>query len=244
MLQLTTNLKEGEVTHRQLRYAAGLLGGLALLAGATTTPALAAAQRASANVHPYLYVADTGGSAVAIYSADANGSSRPLLTLAGPATGLADPWAMAFDRNRNLYVQDFVGDAVTSVFAPGATGDAQPLRRLEGFDRDIPSLAVDAAGFLYTASVEEDVIDIYAPGAQGNDAPVRSIAPGGTPSFVALDGHGDLVTSVAGLDGHYSIKTFAPGAHGSNNPIRTLEGPRTGLDTGGGNSNMLPIAYS
>jgi hypothetical protein len=80
-----------------------------------------------------LYVANrygTGRGSVTVYDAKADGDVRPSRMLAGPATGLLAPAAVALDRHDTLYV---VNAASVTVYAPGAAANAAPVRIIEAY---------------------------------------------------------------------------------------------------------------
>jgi sugar lactone lactonase YvrE len=78
-----------------------------------------------------IYVANewgTGPGSVTVYRAGANGDARPLRILAGAATGLGAPAAVALDPHDTLYVVNAAGSV--TVYEPGASGNAAPVRTI------------------------------------------------------------------------------------------------------------------
>lgn len=142
-----------------------------------------------------LYVVNAGpqgAGLVTVYDRHARGNAAPLRTLTGPNTYLRRPIRIAFGRADTLYVlnaftwwkygTDYV--AVT-VYAPGASGDAAPVRIIsvtEGrgsvghrlglnWPEDI---AVDREGAVYLANYyPRAAVAVYGPGVEGEVAPTR-----------------------------------------------------------------------
>jgi sugar lactone lactonase YvrE len=78
-----------------------------------------------------IYVANywgTGSGSVTVYASWTGEDVRPLRMIAGPATGLKSPSAIALDRQDTLYVANA---ATITVYAPGAAGDVEPVRTIE-----------------------------------------------------------------------------------------------------------------
>ena len=102
--------------------------------------------------------------------------------------GFFAPNALTVDGAGRLYVLDVKG---VKVFAPGATGHAQPIREI-----DVPSflnfdtLAVDAHGYLYVGESEHVVV--YSPSAHGHAKPVAVLKPAGYPAGLGIYMGGDL----------------------------------------------------
>jgi hypothetical protein len=74
----------------------------------------------------------TGENAVPVYASGSDGERPPVRVIQGPHARLLGPVALAFDRHGNLYVANGgctwgACDGV-SVYAPGASGDAAPVR--------------------------------------------------------------------------------------------------------------------
>jgi sugar lactone lactonase YvrE len=129
-----------------------------------------------------------------------------------------------------LYVSDSTHIAV---YAPGATGNAPPLRVITGPNTGLGAagIAVDAADQLYVANQLLNSITLYAPGATGNASPTATIAGSNTglnrPTDIALGPASQLY--VANALGN-SITTYAPGATGNATPVTTIAGSNTGLN--------------
>ena len=189
-----------------------------------------------------LYVANSNNTVTA-YDLNADGDVAPARTIAGPHTGFNSPVDVTHDSSGNLYVANNspTPDNLFSfvVFAPGASGDASPIRAVIGDITQLEqpySIAVDAGGTVYIANVGEGLygngVTEYASGANGNAPPIRTIK---APSFafdpgpLAIDPSGNLV--VAQILSVPKILTFAPGATDYRFPLRTLTGDQTALNS-------------
>jgi sugar lactone lactonase YvrE len=70
----------------------------------------------------------TGRGSVTVYGPQADGDVRPLRTIAGPATRLRGPTAVALDLHDTLYVAN---TGTVTVYPPRANGDVAPVRTIE-----------------------------------------------------------------------------------------------------------------
>jgi hypothetical protein len=108
---------------------------------------------------------------------------------------------LGFDRQGNLYVSDQDQHTV-SVYAPGASGDAKPIRSLS-LGNDTPqTLAVDPHGYLFVYDLNSGTINAYKPGANGNESPVQQIRNWGSTSSVpdiAIDKRGRMYSVIRGV---------------------------------------------
>lgn len=192
------------------------------------------------------YIVATGTAIVLLTSCAAE-SSTPAAPLAGTNRVAA---AKLVKRCPCLYVTipysaKFPSGAV-AVYRSGATGHARPLQYIAGGKTGLstPSdIAVDSDGNMYVANfhgINSDRVTVYASGATGNVAPIRTIAGPHTglakPFGIALNPvNGDIyVTNRQGgssLVG--SITIYSSGSSGNVAPIRTIEGPATGLNNPG-----------
>ncbi len=68
-----------------------------------------------------------GAGSVTIYGPEADGDVRPLRMLAGPATGLQSPAAVALGKRDTVYV---LNAGSVTVYAPGVRGNAAPVRTI------------------------------------------------------------------------------------------------------------------
>jgi hypothetical protein len=91
------------------------------------------------------------------------------------------------------YVTTFTGWQV-AVYAPGASGNAQPIRTLN-LGAHAGALTVDPFGYLYVVIYPvPGKIDMFAPGAAGNASPVSTIA-NEAPGAMAVGADGNLYMS-------------------------------------------------
>jgi hypothetical protein len=111
------------------------------------------------------------------------------------------------------------------VFAPGASGNAVPIRILY-----VPAqpqyIAVDQDGYLDVSVLRGPGVYVYAPGASGNDRPVKEIASGAD-ALAASHGVAYIQTSdaVVGVPEHASGQPttflYPPGEGPSSNGVAT-----------------------
>jgi sugar lactone lactonase YvrE len=143
-----------------------------------------------------------------------------------------------------LYVANQTGRSIT-VYAPGATGNATPLRTIAGSSTGLSqpnSIARDSAGRLYvinygTSVSSPETLTVYADSATGNAAPVRTI-PGidaGRHNIwgLAVDAAGRLYVATSRVGGDTigdTIKVFAANASANTTPLYTIGGSNTGLN--------------
>jgi sugar lactone lactonase YvrE len=70
----------------------------------------------------------TGPGSVTVYGREADGDVRPIRMIAGPATGLQSPVAVALGTGDTLYV---LNAASVTVYAPVVRGNVAPVRTIE-----------------------------------------------------------------------------------------------------------------
>ena len=225
-------------------------------------PIAAPAERAAAAscaTQTCIYVTDNAGQGphprdnkMLVFSRDAGGNAAPVGQIAGSKTHLVYPRAVALDGDRNLYVSNYTPlekQRNVAVFAPGANGNAAPLRTISGPATELmaPSaLSLDSAGNLYvvdsygaasgcsTPTQGCWAVNVYAAGAAGNVAPVRSIRGPATKLFYAYGSAVDSSGNVYVADGYHvncCVTVYGAGASGNVKPVRTIQGSRTDLAT-------------
>ncbi len=199
--------------------ASGLAGPVRTLTGPATR--LSQPTDVSFDSRGDLYVVSAGpqgAGLVTVYDCTARGNTAPSRVLTGPTTYLRRPIRMAFGRGDTLYVLNaftwwkYGTDYVSvTVYAPGASGDAAPVRIINvtpgrtgaghrlglNWPEDI---AVGDDGSVYVSNYwPNPVVAVYPPGADGDAAPVRVIGGRGTqvtgPGGLALDEQGRLYMS-------------------------------------------------
>ncbi|HYB90849.1 MAG TPA: NHL repeat-containing protein [Candidatus Binataceae bacterium] len=157
-------------------------------------------------------------------------------------TGLAIPGGIALDSSGNIYVanQSFAASSV-SVFAPGSSGNAAPIRTISGANTELDGpygLALDSAGAnIYTANVaniatscaSNGAVLVFPAGGNDNISPGSEIRCTGTPpgdmtalfrpSGVALDSGGNIYVVSPG--GPY-INSYPAGSNGDIAPTSMI----------------------
>lgn len=163
-------------------------------------------------------------------------------------------WSVAFDASGNLYVQTFLSNATSFVFAPRATGHVKPIRVFMGDGPDTRSIAVDSKGYEYIASSEYGArISVLPPKANGKSMNLYYVQPlrqfqtdesafAPWPGILTVDSRGELVAGL--LRQQNALEFFQGGPHGSSTPVRTIGGPNTKLGSCAGNCENVTVAFS
>jgi hypothetical protein len=215
-----------------------ITGRIVLAVVGAITFAASLAPTAHATTRPpaeIVYVAGSGP--VYGYNAASRGRVAPIREADPPNDPNAfwDPWSLALDRSGNLYVQSFLSNADTFVFAPNPRRGMAPIRIFQLYGPDSQGIGVDQSGYEYVLSGDACCfLAIGAPGAAGKASadyyvqPLRTISVGFAyppwPQAVSIaDGRNPVVV------GGDSIQTYRGGAAASVNPIRVIGGSRTGL---------------
>jgi sugar lactone lactonase YvrE len=187
-----------------------------------------------------VFNANLSGGSIMVFEVGLGGYSSQLATIAGDATGLKEPNAVAVDKGGNIYVIDQGGRPVEQkvlVYAKGASGNVAPIATIVGSNTGLfgPSgIAVDEARRIYVANRGHfrsgpNSITVYAPGANGNASPIATITGPNTqlgePMGIAVDADGTIF--VANWENR--VTTYAPGANGDVPPIAVIQGSHTGL---------------
>ena len=179
------------------------------------------------------------------FAADSNGSLTPKGTLLPPAG--AQIYSIATDSAGQIYLG---GSAIDSngyslaqvfVYAPGATGQATPLRKINLID-DIQDtdyfylpfeMAVDSSGRLYVVGV--GVIGTFPANANGDTPAITTVlypeeqvsvdSSEIGPMGVAVDGSGNiyLASYLPGIDQPGYIYEYSAGASGNATPLRAIQ---------------------
>lgn len=183
----------------------------------------------SAN-HIYVTINDK---TIGVYAASANGDARRIRSIAGSKTQLSFPIGVAVDSKGYLYVAD-CGYGNVKVFAPGAHGDAAPVRVIGLTTGCTIEEAVDANDNLYVTS-GDNIISEFSSYASGSNLikEIQEAEQSGGIGIrsIAIDSQGNIY---AGNLLARDIRVFAPDASGPANPIRTIKGSHThmGAPTG------------
>ncbi|HKH87598.1 MAG TPA: hypothetical protein VKA05_02190 [Acidimicrobiales bacterium] len=216
-------------------------------------PVAAAAPRKAPDL---VWVARADSGPVAAYAAGSSGAVSPVRQVANPdnPSTVWDPWGLAFDAAGSLYVQSFLSDATTFVFAPNLAAGAKPIRIFKADGPDNRGIAIDAEGFEYVAGGEASaIIGVERPKANGqpgdlyNVVPLRQIQTGGAfdpwPSFLASGLDDDVLAAVTLPQGN-AVEVFKGGASGSGTALRRIAGSRTDLGACSDSCDHLAIAFS
>src|SRR5207244_1560613 len=111
-----------------------------------------------------------------VYPAGSKGNSKPSATIAGPETGLRDPYAIAVDARGSIYVANYQGGPSGSgsitVYRPGSNGNVKTIGTIAGPStglHDPVGVAVDCSGSIYVANYEGGPsefgsVTVYQPG--------------------------------------------------------------------------------
>jgi sugar lactone lactonase YvrE len=155
---------------------------------------------------------------ITIYAAGSNGNVAPKTMIAGPATRLDGPTAIAADAHGNIYLTTAGaqrGNDSILIFSAGSSGNASPARIISGAATRVrlpAGIAVNAKGYIYVTTQQDTgnnggvEVLIFAPGASGNIAPVTGIDGDCDPKLgsagpIALDADGRLYLATTELMG-------------------------------------------
>lgn len=165
-------------------------------------------------------------SAVAVWPKSAEGEGRPLRSLQGDRTRLADPHAIAFDpKNRLMFVTNF-GTSRLAVPGTGGRRGAPRIPHWPAGSQLYRDEVVPGTGRFGPPSVT-----VFPMDAEGNTAPLRVIQGPKTqlswPTGVSVDSERGEVY-VANDTGD-SVTVYATTADGDVAPRRILKGPKTSI---------------
>lgn len=125
-----------------------------------------------------LVVANSGNNSVTVFSATSSGNASPTAVISGSSTQLANPQSVAVSPSGEIYVANAGGPGGSTIaaFAPGAAGNATPIRVLNasGSVSQFAWVQVDANGYVYTSDGWNHIY-VWAPGSTGNALPMRTI---------------------------------------------------------------------
>jgi hypothetical protein len=182
---------------------------------------------------PSTYVANPAAGSVTAYAADVSGNVAPVLSLAGPATGLSQPTGVVVDGAGRVFVSNPAANSITE-YAPEVTGNVSAVATIAGSRTRLnepQDVALDGNGNLWVANGAGSVTE-YAAGAGGNVAPMARIAGSltklGRPRGLVFDPSGNLrVTNANG-----TVNTYSATANGNVPPLsRLVGGKANGLST-------------
>jgi hypothetical protein len=183
----------------------------------------------------FLVATSFQGPNIEVFPVGATGDTAPLRTIAGSATTLVNPRAVAVF-NDEMFVADQNAHAI-DVFPVTASGNVAPVRRITGALaglQNVTSVLV-SGGELYVANQatvagQPGVVDVFPLAASGNVAPSRVIAGINVPDDMAIvDGELYVVDRTGGATGVGAILVFPASASGATVPTRVITGAATGL---------------
>lgn len=202
----------------------------------------------------YIYVAANTGQAmqgeVLVFAPGATGMAAPVRTFTFPGFIYQLPNMIAVDGNGAVYVatDNTTGNSTSDsilVFAPGADGNAAPIRTIavnSGVTAvGCEGLAVDGNGNIICAFRELGLIQVFTNAPTGNGTPARTISVGSEIVGISLDPAGNIHAAAAGelnINVPIRILEFAGGAAGAGTPIGTL--PSDALP---GNVNVRSLGF-
>jgi DNA-binding beta-propeller fold protein YncE len=206
-----------------------------------------------------VYVANADSGPVTAYAESSSGAVTPVRRNLSPndPNTYWDPWGVAFDAKRFLYVQTFLSDATSFVFGPRARGRHLPARIFMGGGPDTRAIAVDGLGYEYIATGEgSSEIDVLPPGANGDPNNLYEVPPIRTiqtdeqaffpwPDILATDAQNELLAAIVRSPDN-AAEVFQGGPFGAAAPVRVISGPETRLGScpGFGTCDQMSVAVS
>jgi DNA-binding beta-propeller fold protein YncE len=190
------------------------------------------------------------GDSGAVYVFDRTGQTGVLRSIAGAATGLADPHGIYIDTVNNELVVTNEGHRTAAaseapsvtVFARSANGNVTPLRAVQGSLTGLSNpkhVFVDTVNneLVVANSTDADSITVFARSANGNVAPLRTIQGSLTGLSNPADVYVDAVNNelVVTNWGNHTVTVYPRTASGNVAPVRTLGagGPLVGIGNPG-----------
>ncbi|HEX3760625.1 MAG TPA: hypothetical protein VHW23_18045 [Kofleriaceae bacterium] len=214
------DFESGSITVHEA-HASGDVAPLRTIAGPLTTLTFPAG---IAVTDDEIIVCDQDISAIDVFPINASGNVAPTRQIVGSETGLEFCTDVAVF-NGELYVAQ-LHDLL--VFPITANGDAAPSRRITGFSIG-QFLAIDH-GELYVADAGASggSVSVFTLPVAEDARPTRFIESDCASGITVADG--ELLVS-NGCDSPGEISVYPATANGSVEPLRTLGGDRTGLDS-------------
>jgi hypothetical protein len=191
----------------------------------------------------HIYVIDDTSSDVFVFSAYANGNVAPAYRITNVGGNHSAPQGIAEDAKGYVYVTTIAADGVTTsllVFAPGAHGNAKPVRVITGPRTTLTNNSSDTGvgpdGSVYVNGVKNRLhsgagIAVFAPNEDGDAKPARLIlGPNGGGAAVSSTG---LVyaTTALGTGNANALDVYGPTERGHEPPVATVEGQRARIST-------------
>jgi hypothetical protein len=173
---------------------------------------------------------------VTAYAQGARGDARPLRTIAGAATGLAQPESLAVDRAGNLYVANpFAGslnEGNVLIFAPSADGNVAPSATItQGMNYPF-GVALDKNDNVYVGNFQGASIVEFAAQTLKVVRTISGDSTGLSPIGIAIGGDGkiySLNSCLCNSGGAPTITEYERNAANDAAPLRTIGGRHTRL---------------
>jgi hypothetical protein len=191
----------------------------------------------------HLYEIDDTSSDVLVFLAYSNGNVAPEYRITNVGGKGAAPQGIAVDKNGYVYVTTIAADGVTTSlieYAPGARGDAKPVRVITGPDTTLTNNSSDTGvgpdGSVYVNGVKHSLnggngIAVFAPNEDGDARPSRLVlGPNGGGAAVSPSGL-LYVTTAVGTGNEAALDVFGPKEHGNEPPEATVEGDLARIST-------------
>jgi hypothetical protein len=178
-----------------------------------------------------------------MFAAYANGNVAPEYKINDVGGDHSAPQGIAVDDKGYVYVTTIGADGVTTsllVFAPGAHGNAKPVRVISGPQTTITNNSSDTGvgpdGSVYVNGVKHALhggngIAVFAPNAEGDAKPARLIlGPNGGGAAVSYTGDVYATTAV-GKGNSAALDGWGPKELGHAPPVFRVKGPNARIAT-------------
>jgi hypothetical protein len=187
------------------------------------------------------YDADDQNDRIEVYAPGADGDDAPVRTITGAQTDLDEPYRIAVADDGRIYVGDRTDQEIV-VFADDANGDVAPLQVIDLFDEGSlrpHALAIGPDGNLYVGSdslPEISVLPLDAESRADDELYSFGTDTGDVTHIdaIAFNAEGSEVFVTEDRDYNEDAEPRIvvlpnPGESDEVDPLRTIEGPQTGL---------------
>jgi hypothetical protein len=235
-------------------YAAGSSGNVApstVISGCATQLSTPVAIAIDSSDDIYVANSDTANSnvtdnpSITVYSAASIGNASPIAVIAGAATALSSPQAIAVDTDENIYVTDDTtsGNGI-NVYPAGGNGDVSPTATIAGRATKLASttgITLDSRGNIYALNsfggpTYSGSVTVYPNDSSGDVTPIATITSSLTgivgSDSVTVDSAGTIVltNSDGGPDLEGSLTIYPAGSYAAGRPAASIAGRHTGLN--------------